>query len=60
MSGSLESVGDEGNQLAGDLAFAGLCESGGLQLAINHGDGVVFAVEADVRVGEDNTISSPW
>src|SRR5690606_17092363 len=44
--------GDKGDQLAGDLALAGLGEASLLQLAVNDGDGVLFAVEADGRVGD--------
>src|SRR3546814_20206138 len=51
MSGLFVAVGDEGHQRAGDMSLAGMAETGFMLLAVDHADGVVFAVEADAGVG---------
>src|SRR5690606_16175531 len=38
---SFQAVGDEGDQLAGDLALAGLGEGSFVQFAVDHGDRVL-------------------
>src|SRR5690606_29590457 len=49
-SGLMVTVGDEGDQLAGNMALAGLAEAGFVLLTIVHGARVLLAVEADAGV----------